>query len=119
MDIDNSSSSLQLLPRSDRTSSSSSLLSDMSTHKIKLQSSDGDTFDVEVDIAKQSATIKTMLEGQRRSLLVLLLLDFASLRSRNGRRRRRHSASQRQFSDLEKSLKNTAVARRMKKKSMF
>lgn len=34
----------------------------MAGHKIKLQSSDGDTFDVEVDIAKQSATIKTMLE---------------------------------------------------------
>ena len=36
----------------------------MSGHKIKLQSSDGDTFDVEVEIAKQSATIKTMLEGK-------------------------------------------------------
>jgi S-phase kinase-associated protein 1 len=34
----------------------------MAGHKIKLQSSDGDTFDVEVEIAKQSATIKTMLE---------------------------------------------------------
>ncbi|CAF0959978.1 unnamed protein product, partial [Didymodactylos carnosus] len=31
-------------------------------HKIRLQSSDGDTFDVDVEIAKQSATIKTMLE---------------------------------------------------------
>ncbi|CAF1030438.1 unnamed protein product [Adineta steineri] len=31
-------------------------------HKVKLQSNDGDTFDVEVDIAKQSVTIKTMLE---------------------------------------------------------
>ena len=30
----------------------------MAGHKIKLQSSDGDTFDVEVEIAKQSATIK-------------------------------------------------------------
>ncbi|XP_050738997.1 S-phase kinase-associated protein 1 isoform X1 [Eriocheir sinensis] len=29
---------------------------------IKLQSSDGDTFDVDVEIAKQSVTIKTMLE---------------------------------------------------------
>lgn len=36
----------------------------MATHKIKLQSSDGDTFEVEVEIAKQSATIKTMLEGR-------------------------------------------------------
>ncbi len=36
----------------------------MAGHKIKLQSSDGDTFDVEVEIAKQSATIKTMLEGK-------------------------------------------------------
>ncbi|UJR38488.1 hypothetical protein I4U23_031156 [Adineta vaga] len=34
----------------------------MAGHKIKLQSNDGDTFDVEVEIAKQSATIKTMLE---------------------------------------------------------
>jgi len=31
-------------------------------HKIRLQSSDGDTFDVDIEIAKQSATIKTMLE---------------------------------------------------------
>ncbi len=38
----------------------------MAGHKIKLQSSDGDTFDVEVEIAKQSATIKTMLEGKGR-----------------------------------------------------
>lgn len=76
----------------------------MSTHKIKLQSSDGDTFDVEVDIAKQSATIKTMLEGQGDSLLPSLLLIFESVRSRNGRRRRRHSAPECQFGDLEKSL---------------
>ena len=44
----------------------------MATHKIKLQSSDGDTFEVDVEIAKQSATIKTMLEGQ--SFLVILSL---------------------------------------------
>lgn len=36
----------------------------MSVNKIKLQSSDGETFDVDVEIAKQSATIKTMLEGK-------------------------------------------------------
>ena len=30
--------------------------------QIKLQSSDGEVFDVGVDIAKQSVTIKTMLE---------------------------------------------------------
>ena len=29
---------------------------------IKLQSSDGDTFDVDISIAKQSGTISTMLE---------------------------------------------------------
>lgn len=34
----------------------------MAGQKIKLQSSDGDVFDVEVEIAKQSVTIKTMLE---------------------------------------------------------
>ncbi len=37
----------------------------MAGHKIKLQSSDGDTFDVEVEIAKQSATIKTILESKK------------------------------------------------------
>ena len=31
---------------------------------IKLQSSDGDIFDVEIAIAKQSGTISTMLEGK-------------------------------------------------------
>lgn len=30
---------------------------------IKLQSSDGEIFEVEVDIAKASNTIKTMIEG--------------------------------------------------------
>ena len=36
----------------------------MAGQKVKLQSSDGDMFDVEVDIAKQSITIKTMLDGK-------------------------------------------------------
>lgn len=31
--------------------------------EIKLQSSDGDVFDVDVEVAKASVTIKTMLEG--------------------------------------------------------
>ena len=32
---------------------------------IKLQSSDGEIFEVEVDIAKASNTIKTMIEGTK------------------------------------------------------
>jgi S-phase kinase-associated protein 1 len=43
----------------------------MSEGKIKLQSSDGDIFDVEVEIAKQSITIKTMLEGKIFSLIFI------------------------------------------------
>lgn len=35
---------------------------------IKLQSSDGEIFEVEVDIAKASNTIKTMIEGELVSL---------------------------------------------------
>ena len=38
----------------------------MAGHKIKLESSDGDIFDVEVEIAKQSTTITTMLESKKR-----------------------------------------------------
>ncbi|CAF1170533.1 unnamed protein product [Rotaria sp. Silwood1] len=34
----------------------------MAGHKIKLQSNDGDIFDVELEIANQAITIKTMLE---------------------------------------------------------
>ncbi|CAF4172185.1 unnamed protein product, partial [Rotaria sordida] len=35
---------------------------EMAGHKIKLQSNDDDIFDVEIEIAKLSITIKTMLE---------------------------------------------------------
>ena len=44
---------------------------------IKLVSSDGDVFETDVEIAKQSVTIKTMLEGE----LVKLLIEW----SMNGR----------------------------------
>lgn len=50
------------------------IVNKMAGHKIKLQSSDGDTFDVEVEIAKQSATIKTMLEGRTNRYLMFLVI---------------------------------------------
>jgi len=34
---------------------------------IKLQSSDGEIFDVEIEIAKASNTIKNMIEGKRKT----------------------------------------------------
>ena len=45
---------------------------------IKLQSSDGDTFEVDVEIAKQSVTIKTMLEdlGEAKDMLLFFLSFF-------------------------------------------
>lgn len=46
---------------------------------MKLQSSDGEMFEVDVEIAKQSVTIKTMLEGEYSSLRTSLVLSVACL----------------------------------------
>ena len=43
---------------------------------IKLQSSDGEVFDVDIEIAKQSVIIKTMLEGE------VVLWNFLCLNDR-------------------------------------
>lgn len=37
---------------------------------IKLQSSDGEIFEVDVEIAKASVTIKTMLDGKGKIIVV-------------------------------------------------
>jgi S-phase kinase-associated protein 1 len=39
---------------------------------VKLQSSDGEVFDVDVDVAKVSMTIKNMLEGEFLKQAVIL-----------------------------------------------
>ena len=46
---------------------------------IKLQSSDGETFPVEVEIARQSVTIRTMLEDLGMYPFFLFEKDFESL----------------------------------------
>ena len=52
----------------------------MSERKVKLQSNDGETFDVDIEIAKQSTTIKTMLEGKGLVFaLVIFILEFIDL----------------------------------------
>ena len=44
--------------------------------EIKLQSSDGEIYDVDVEVAKASVTIKTMLEGEWMGERECLLLTF-------------------------------------------
>lgn len=45
---------------------------------IKLQSSDGELFEVDVEIAKQSVTIKTMLEGKMINTFFILFFKTLS-----------------------------------------
>lgn len=44
---------------------------------IKLQSSDGETFEIDIEIAKQSVIIKTMLEGMYRNFSSKVRVDIA------------------------------------------
>jgi len=63
----------------------------MAGHKIKLQSSDGDVFDVDIEIAKQSTTIRTMLEGKIFSFYLIKIHFYFFERSRYECRRRCYS----------------------------
>ena len=48
---------------------------------IKLQSSDGEIFEVDVEIAKASVTIKTMLDGKANYVVFFLFVKYCNATS--------------------------------------